>query len=179
MRLFSAIELNASVASRLVEVQRHFKPAALARWSPPENFHLTLRFYGQWPEERLGELETSLATVESPESIPIELTRLAFFPNERGPRVLAALANPAPELLALQERLDKAAIELGFARDKRAYTPHVTLARMQDLKRATKLVESVRSSSWVLGSFTARGFALFESERTPTGARYRRVANWA
>ena len=94
MRLFSAIELSDEVRDCLVDVQGRLKAAAPARWSPRDNLHLTLRFYGQWPDERLGELEASLSAIDQPQSVRIELRKLAFFSNERAPRVLVATVEP-------------------------------------------------------------------------------------
>ena len=178
MRLFSAIEIDEGVRADLVGLQRQLKANPGVRWSPPENLHLTLRFYGNWPEERLAELEESLLGVDQPSRVQVDLKRLSFFPNERAPRALVVVVEANDDLLALQERLESESQRLGFKAERRAYSPHITLGRIREPKAAGKLVDAVRAGNWELGAFEASGFALYESETAPTGAIYRKVAGF-
>ncbi len=178
MRLFAAIEIDPAVREELAAIQKRLSPHSAVRWSPPQNLHLTLRFYGSWPKERLAELEDSLAALEQPAGVQVDLGKLSFFPNERAPRAPVVVVDPADDLLALQERIEAAAQELGFKRERRAYTPHITLGRIRHPKGAAQLVKAVRAGEWKLGAFRAQGFALFASETTPAGSIYRKVTSF-
>jgi len=60
MRLFTAIDLPDEVLTNLERLLDLLKPAASIKWSPIENMHITTRFIGEWPEERLTELRNAL-----------------------------------------------------------------------------------------------------------------------
>ena len=91
MRLFAAIDLSAEVVGNLEDLLRQLQPAAQINWSPPENLHITTKFIGEWPEDRLTELTEALGTLPSrgPFSIAVEV-KLGFFPNPHAPRVFWA-----------------------------------------------------------------------------------------
>ena len=60
MRLFTGIDLAAEVVARLEEVVARLKPTAPIRWSPPANLHITSKFIGEWPENRLEEMRVCM-----------------------------------------------------------------------------------------------------------------------
>ena len=62
MRLFIGIDLTLEVIANLEGLLERLKPAAQINWSPPSNMHITTKFIGEWPEERLGELTGALAS---------------------------------------------------------------------------------------------------------------------
>ena len=63
MRLFIGIDLTPEVIRSLEELLQRLKPAAQINWSPPRNLHITTKFVGEWPEERLAELKSVLGTL--------------------------------------------------------------------------------------------------------------------
>lgn len=145
-----------------------------------ENLHLTLRFYGEWPRERLDELSAALAAIKRPsEAFDVALKGLRFLPSGRNPRVLIALAEADQRLLSLQRAIETSAQALGMEPETRAYIPHITLARLRDPRQVGRFAELVRQTSCELGSIEAVGFALIESELSSEGSRYTTLARFA
>ncbi len=179
MRLFAAIDLSPGERDRLQAVQRLFRGASGVRMSRRENLHLTLRFFGDWPRERLEELTAALAAIERPAGkIEIPLSGLRFLPSSRNPRVLIALAEADARLLALQRAIETSAQALDMEPETRAYVPHITLARLPDPRQAGRFAEQVRENPCELGSIHADGFSLIESVLSPAGSQYSTLARW-
>jgi 2'-5' RNA ligase len=179
LRLFAALDLDDATRNRLASVARSLGDAPGVRWTKPEALHVTLRFFGEWPEERVSELTAALARIR-PSGAPIEiaLTRLAFLPNDRRPSVLVALSETPDALAELQRRIEETACALGFKPELRAFLPHVTLARIRDPRQGKKLVAAVRDYQTGLGAFTADRWTLYNSKLTPQGPVYTSVAHW-
>jgi RNA 2',3'-cyclic 3'-phosphodiesterase len=179
LRLFAALDLDDATRRRLAAVAGDLAQAPGVRWTKPGALHVTLRFFGEWPEERLGELTEALGRVERPGApVEIRLTRLGFLPNERAPRVFIATAETAPELASFQGRVEEAGRGLGFEAERRAFLTHVTLGRMRNPRQGRKLVEAARGYAVELGGFTADHWTLYRSETKPEAAVYTRLAEW-
>ncbi|MGH9804298.1 MAG: RNA 2',3'-cyclic phosphodiesterase [Candidatus Acidiferrales bacterium] len=89
MRLFVALELTQSVRTALRELlERLQRAAADVRWVRPEGMHLTLKFIGEAPAEKLPPLQQALARVASPAPVELDFRGLGYFPSERRPRVV-------------------------------------------------------------------------------------------
>jgi 2'-5' RNA ligase len=107
MRLFTAIDLPTATASRLEELVAQLRPAAALRWSRVENLHITTKFVGEWPPERLGEMVAALGAIPSVGSVEIALRGLGYFPNAQQPRVFwvgVEAGEPLARLAKLTER---------------------------------------------------------------------------
>lgn len=174
MRLFTALELPSDVAGRLETFVRELKPAARLRWSPTENLHITTKFIGDWPEERLPDLLERMP-IGQPEP-EISLTGIGFFPNDRYPKVFFARVEPSAELLQLANATDSELGNLGVPREKHPYRPHITLARIPESVRLHPLrdrLAELNASSF--GNFRASEFSLFESR----AGRYTRLESFS
>src|ERR1035437_9584819 len=131
MRFFTALDLPAEVVGNLEELVRRLRPVARIQWSPPANLHITTRFIGEWPEERLAELKDALAGLPVRPAIAVSVRELGFFPHPRAPRIFWC-GIQAPGLEALAQDTDEAIGQLGLARQDRGFSPHLTLARIKD-----------------------------------------------
>ena len=112
---------------RLGRLLRELRPLAPLNWSPLENLHITTKFIGAWPEERLEELTHALAEIKPPAAFPVTIAGFVL-----KPRVLFAGVHAGPELATLARLTEESLEPLGVAREQRAYMPHVTLARVGD-----------------------------------------------
>lgn len=109
------------------------------RWVPPENWHITLVFLGDVPERALGRLDAAVAPIiESCPPVSTSLSQLEWFPSPLKPRMLTLRVDATAELMALQSEVAAALHREGFHSERRAYRPHLTLAR---LKGSRRLVE--------------------------------------
>src|SRR5260370_37753263 len=90
MRLFCGIDLPEDIRERLERLLMHLRPAGHLKWSPVYNLHITLKFIGEWPEEKLPQLESALRSMPRRPGIPIEVKGLGWFPNPHRPRAFWA-----------------------------------------------------------------------------------------
>jgi RNA 2',3'-cyclic 3'-phosphodiesterase len=178
MRLFTALDLPLEVVCNLECFVARIKPAARISWSPPANLHITTKFIGEWPQERLAELESALAAVAERPPIEVTVAKVGFYPNERAPHVFWCGIDAAG-LEALAADTDIATAAIGVAREKRAYSPHLTLARIKDrldLRPLHSAIAAARSLDF--GRFAAASFFLYRSQLRPTGSVYTKLAEF-
>ncbi len=179
MRLFTGLSIPSHVVSRLDAAVRELKPAAHLKWSPSENLHITVRFIGEWPDARLNEIQSALAGCAKPKPFKIDISRFGFFPNPHRPRTFFAGVHAGPELAALAKSTDEALDAAGSPSEKRAYSPHITLARIKD-ENIVALRERIASmTDTAFGSFEARGLSLYRSNTGPGGSVYSVLESYA
>ena len=140
------------------------RPLAKLQWIPLEKMHITTKFIGEWPEQRLGEMKAALAAVTSASPVDVAIRRIGWLPNPRIARVLYAGVEAGEALTALAAATGKATGSLGIPAENRIFRPHVTLARVRDrvplgeLKRALAEIELS-----AIASYQASSFALYLS----------------
>ena len=179
MRLFTALDLETGVAANLERLIGRLRPTARIQWSAPANLHITTKFIGEWPEARLEELKTALAALPPRAAIPVRIHRLGFFPNPHAPRVFWC-GIVAPGLAELAAETDRATAALGVAPELRAFSPHLTLARIKDRLNLQPLREAIAAlPDLEFGNFTAANFHLYQSQLRPGGSVYTKLAEFA
>jgi len=179
MRLFTGIALPPLVQGHLARALRQLRPLAPLNWSPVENLHITGKFIGEWPEERLRELEGALETLNPPGSFEVTIARFGYFPNPHNPRTLFAGVQAGPALAGLATRIDEALVPLGVARESRPYSPHLTLARIKQ-ENIRELREHIANmTNFDFGTFQVSEFHLYLSTTGPKGSVYTPLATYA
>lgn len=179
MRLFTGIELPEEMREKLERLLTCLRPAAHLKWSPVYNLHLTVKFIGEWPQEKLPQLETALRSLPARAPIPVEAKGLGWYPNPRHPRVFWVGVHAGDELARLARDTDKTVAPLGIASEDRAYSAHLTLARVKEpvpleaLRNAIAQLETVE-----FGSFTAECFYLYRSQPGSAGSIYTKLAEF-
>ncbi|MBI2170720.1 MAG: RNA 2',3'-cyclic phosphodiesterase [Chloroflexi bacterium] len=133
-RLFIAAELPALVTELLGEVIHHLRGQGVegVRWVRPEGVHLTLKFLGETPEERLEAIAQAMAqaAVQTP-PFALNIQGVGAFPNLRAPQVVwLGLSGQVEVLKELQSALEQTLEQAGFPREGRAFSPHLTLGRV-------------------------------------------------
>jgi 2'-5' RNA ligase len=105
---------------------------------------------------------------------------MGVFPNLSKPRVLwVGITTGLKELTAMQAMIEAALETAGFAREERAYRPHLTLGRMKADRKIDGLDKAVEShKDFSAGSFTAKEMILFRSDLKPTGPEYTVLARF-
>ena len=180
--LFTGLDLPADVVGNLERPDR--APPRLRRpgriqWSPPANLHITTKFIGEWPEDRLGELKAALAALPPRPPIAVHVRELGFFPNPRSPRVFWCGID-APGLAELAADTDRATAALGIAAENRAYSPHLTLARIKERidLAAAPATPSPPCPRSISAASKRRAFFLYRSQLRPTGSVYTKLAEF-
>ena len=177
MRLFTGIAIPPVVTSQVEQAVALLRPAAALRWTPAANLHITTKFIGAWPHERLRELQQALGAVPVPGNLEITISRFGYYPNPHTPRVIFAGVR-APALEQLHRGIEDALEPLGCAREDRPFSPHLTLAKIgrHDIGGLRERVASLGACE--LGVFTADAFHLYQSNTGPEGSIYTRLADW-
>ena len=135
MRLFLSINFDRKTKENIASVQSRLKQAAKGhgRFSDVSNLHLTLAFLGEVEEERLDAVKRAMDRTKV-RPFTLRFAKTGFF--DRGGQIWWIGAEKCPELTALQKELSDNLRAEGFALEKRAFTPHVTLARQLKLSHA-------------------------------------------
>lgn len=179
MRLFIAIELPDSIKQGIAKVQDELRAAgAIAGWTRPEGIHLTLKFLGEVPEEKASEVMAALTgAVRGSEKLNLEVAGAGAFPNVKVPRVLwIGVTGDIEKLAILQAKVGDAMERLGFEREARTFSPHLTLARVKFPRPRDnwqRKIDSIREVK--LGAFEAGHVSLMKSELRREGAVYTEV----
>jgi len=165
-RLFVAIEPPPAVREYLLGIMGGVPNA---RWQDDQQLHLTLRFIGEVDRHGAQDIASALAGVRQP-PFEIALAGVGSF-VKRGRGTLWAGVKPLEPLGSLHKKVDQACLRAGVAPDRRAYHPHVTLARVG--RTAGPVEPFIARCSGLSGSpFTVEDFCLYESTLGSEGAAY-------
>lgn len=179
MRLFTGVALAPGVVDRISALLSELRPTARVNWSPVENLHITLRFIGEWPEERLSGLTAALGTVPVTQPVPIGISQFGFFPNPHHPHSFFAGVHAGPGLAELSATIERSLTPLGLAPEARIYHPHVTLARVKRSRDIRGLREHIAGmTDYDFGSFDAASFHLYRSAPGTRGSVYTKLATY-
>jgi len=176
IRCFVALNLPPELKGRLAELEARLKEArADVSWVKPENIHLTLKFLGGVEETRIPLIKRTIQEGLHREGpLVLSLAGLGVFPNPRSPRVIwVGVEGDTERMEKLQKRLEQALEEVGFPREARSFSPHMTLGRMRSRQGTAGLMELVeRLGEYRAGSIQAESIELMRSQLHPAGAIY-------
>ncbi|MBA4348872.1 MAG: RNA 2',3'-cyclic phosphodiesterase [Thermodesulfovibrio sp.] len=181
MRCFIAIELPQDIKesiSSLIDKLRHISKGI--RWVPVENIHLTIKFLGEVKDDLIPEIEKRLSSIRMNHgSFSVAVRRTGAFPNFKYPNILWMGIDESEDLSRLYSDIDKTMSELGFEKENRKFSPHLTIGRVKD----TKGIEPVFKEIYTLqdnlfGSIEAKEILLMKSVLKPTGAEYSKIAGF-
>jgi RNA 2',3'-cyclic 3'-phosphodiesterase len=180
VRLFVALDVpedvRAAIGALVVNLRGAYRSA---RWMRIEGAHITLKFIGEVPVEKIEGIKIALASVSFPITITMSFGSLGFFPNERRPRVLWAGVEASVELGSLAAAVETALEPLGIAREQRAFSPHLTLARFDSHNGLGRLYAAITEAGPLeFGGTLAREFHLYQSVLKRGGAEYTRLASY-
>lgn len=168
LRLFVALALPALVKAQLSALAGGIPGA---KWVPPENYHLTLRFIGEIEPWRAEEVDAALAAIRAPR---FELALAGVGTFEKGGRIVSlhVTAERSEALSRLQSKVETALQRIGLEPERRRFAPHVTLARTEKADTA-KLVGFVQSHSlFRTPPLMVEHFTLFSSLLGKEAAHY-------
>jgi RNA 2',3'-cyclic 3'-phosphodiesterase len=190
MRLFIALDIPDAIRDRIarfVEGVSGFAPDA--RWVKPESLHLTLKFIGEQPDSAVDQVKQALSTIES--STPeIHFRGYGFFPTAKSARVFWIGMEASAQLATLAAAIDDEMAKLGIPKEDRAFSPHLTLARGAGGSGSPRLNKAgapnrtfqhlqeklAALSTPEFGTMTPRSFFLYQSQLSPKGSKYTKLA---
>ena len=185
VRCFIAIELPEEVKAGLVQLQAQLKSGDQpgVKWVDPYGIHLTLKFLGSVAADRIDPITAAMEeAVQGISPFRLKVEGLGVFPNLRRAQVVwVGVSGEVDKLAHLQQRIESNLAGLGFAPERRRFTPHLTLARLRD--RAS-LDERQRFGQLIAGtkfepaySFQVDAISLMRSQLTREGAIYSRISS--
>jgi 2'-5' RNA ligase len=182
VRLFIGIELDdavtAAAAAAALELKARIgarSPGFVARWIDRANLHITLWFIGEVVDERVAAISDSVRLPFEIAPFSLELVGCGAFPASGAPRVLwIGTTNGTEAMRELYGRIEDRLVPLGFAAERRPYTPHLAIARVKDPGRAPGRVirDALAAVPAACGECAVKAVTLFRSRLSPRGAAY-------
>lgn len=175
MRTFIAIDLSGEDKEKLTHLQADLRKSdADVKWVNPENIHLTLKFLGEISEQQVNQVKEALDKI-TPGFKPFEmsLSGLGAFPKLDYPRVIwIGIEKGKKETEEIAKKIEDELSKLGFPKEERPFTAHLTIGRVRSGKNKEALKEKVLSAhSSELSQFVSC-ITLYQSKLTPNGPIY-------
>jgi 2'-5' RNA ligase len=191
MRLFVALDIDDAIRgkiARFLDGVRGFVPDA--RWVRPESLHVTLKFIGEKAEGEVEKIKRAIETIAF-ESFEITLRGYGFFPSARAPRVFW-IGIEGPSLSSLAAAVDEKLATLGIPKEEHGFNPHLTLARggrgsgsprKQKSDGPNRIFQHLQEKLTALsapefGTMTVHKFFLCQSQLSPAGSKYTKLAGF-
>ena len=183
IRTFIAIDLPLSLQESLDKQTARLRQTLgdnVIRWVSPHNMHLTLKFLGKVPAAHLVFLKQMLTqATDSTPQFDLQIGGIGSFPSSKRPRVLWVGIHAPTSLASLQRMIEEGANRLGFEKEERAFSPHLTVGRIRqgiDVKEIQKISNAI--STIQLGKIgTARvdSVHLYKSALNSEGSIYTKL----
>jgi 2'-5' RNA ligase len=185
IRSFIAIELPDEVKSALTQLQAQLKTGKQlpVKWVDPYSIHLTLKFLGNIDLNKVREVTGAMeAAAQGISPFKLEVKELGVFPNLKRVRVVwVGVSGEVAQLSQLQQRTESNLAPLGFAREARSFTPHLTLARVREQASPDEqqsFGELIASTKFeTVYEFDVDSINLMKSQLTREGAIYSRISS--
>jgi RNA 2',3'-cyclic 3'-phosphodiesterase len=193
MRIFVALDIDEAIRERIalfMEGVRGFAPDA--RWVTPESLHITLKFIGEQAEPVVERIRSGLESIRA-ESTEVYFHGFGFFPTPKSARVFWVGMDAGAELTSLASAIDAKTASLGIPKEIRPFSPHLTLARAgrgsgsprwQKGDDPNRIFQRLQEKLAALaapdfGTITPREFFLYQSQLSPKGSKYTKLARFA
>jgi 2'-5' RNA ligase len=185
VRCFIAVELPDEVKTGLDQLQAQIKSGrqTSVKWVNPYGVHLTLKFLGNVASDRIDPITAAMEEASQGVSpFQLEVKDLGVFPNLRRVQVVwVGVSGEVDKLAKLQQRIESNLAGLGFAPERRRFTPHLTLARLRDrasLEEREGLGKLIASTKFeATYTFPVDAVRLMRSQLTREGAIYSRIGS--
>jgi 2'-5' RNA ligase len=174
MRLFVAIELPDTTRQDLALLMNGLPGA---KWTAPENLHVTLRFVGEVDGREAQDLDDALSAIRAP-AFTLSLAGIGKFGEGRNSRSLWVGVEPNPALVHLRDKVESAAVRAGQPPERRKFKPHVSLARFKGVSGPRMQDYLARHGLYRASPFEVRQFTLFSSFLSHNGAIHRPEASY-
>lgn len=184
-RSFFACEISQEILKEIGNLQaelKHSLPRSV-KWVNPGNLHLTIKFIGEFKTTHLEMLKTSLFTaLEDIPPFKMEIKGLGVFPSYKKPRIIWLGINAEKPLVNLVQIVDRECAQIGYPREKRPFSAHITLGRIKSY--ATRedhkmIVDMLRTKETiVIGNQTVDSLHFIKSDLTPNGPIYKNMVTF-
>jgi 2'-5' RNA ligase len=176
-RIFTAIDISDEARSKVsdyVENLRAGFPRLRVGWEKPEKLHLTLKFVGDVSDAQLKNLIVAVEkTAKQISAFHLQLKETGAFPSPRNARIFwLGLKDEQGSLQKLNEILESECEQSGFAREKRSFKAHLTIARLREPQNSKELAQNHLLNEFEAIEFTAGEIVIYASKLLPHGSIY-------
>jgi len=190
------MDIDEGIRGRIAEFVREVRGVAPeVRWVAAESWHVTLKFIGEKSDAGVVEIEKALGSITA-EGFEISFGGYGFFPTVKAARVFWIGIEAGEGLAALARAVDEKLAEVGIAKEERAFSPHLTLARGgarigsgsgapsrrtgdRVNQKFVKLQERLEGRAPLeFGRMAGREFFLYRSQLSPKGSQYSKIARF-
>ncbi len=177
IRTFIAVPLPERILAELGKLINHMKSLNRdVKWVRPDAIHLTLKFLGNLSEVQLTRVFAGMDQLfQKPHgAFSLVAAGMGAFPNNRRPRVLwvGVEGSGVPELLNLQKKIETVLAKQGFSEEKRNFSPHLTVARINLAGHLERLMDEFTNYTFPPQEITVKEVLVMKSELKPSGAIY-------
>lgn len=176
MRTFIAVDLEESLKKTIIDFIKEIDPKNKSiRWVKPDGMHLTLKFLGEIDKEKAETIKYRLREIlQNYNPFKIRLIGTGTFPpNSRHPRVLWVGVAADKIIYNIQNEIEDEMAKIGFSREKRKYSPHLTLGRVKIQKGISSVLDNLdKKKDHFFGEMEVNKIIFFQSLLLPTGAKY-------
>ena len=175
-RTFLSIQIPENTKKALLAYKEEWSDLP-AKWTSEENLHLTVIFLGNTSDQELLEvISATQKAAEKHETFTLNISSIVFGPVKTKPRMVWALIDESKELQSLHKDIEKELLNteaIAFSRDKKAFSPHLTLSRLHQIKIAQMREEEIPEvNEQVSLKIPVQSIEVIESELKKTGPIY-------
>jgi len=176
IRCFIAVEISRPVLVEIEEYINQLRPlASNIRWTKTSGMHVTLKFLGEIPESQVESVKDRLAPIRLPhQAFNLTAQGSGFFPSRNNPRIIWIGLDQDEErsLFRIHQWVDDVMEPLNFQREKRRFSPHITVGRVKNPGNFTKLISYLEANPFPATTFSVDSVNLMRSRLKPEGAEY-------
>jgi len=181
IRTFIALELPEQELKKIIEIRNNYiNDYDKIKWEPINKLHLTLKFLGDTDEKIIPEINSELEKIfKKYEVFELAFDKFGLFTKDKKPRILWVGLKDNIKLNSLAQEIDNVISQFGFEKEKRKFTPHITLLRIKDkdenfYKDFYKLTQVEIPEI----NFKANKITFFKSTLLKTGSVYEPIKNF-
>ncbi len=176
MRCFIAIDISDDVRRSISAIINNCSKYSndSIRWISSENIHLTLKFLGEVNEDIIFKIKESLESVCKKHGVfKINVKGVGVFPSPKYANVLWAGVEDSEQLKSLYTDIEDAMSKIGFEREKRRFSPHITFGRVKHRRQIDIVLKELYTfKDTIFGSIEVNEVLLMKSILRPSGAEY-------
>lgn len=178
-RIFTAIDVSDEARRKfsfyIESLRRQFFDLRVG-WEKPEKLHLTLKFFGDVDDNGLRNIKNAVEkTAQQISDFKLLIHSTGVFPNLRNPKILWLDFEDKSNLLKMtNEILEKECAKFGFAKEKRIFKAHLTIARLREPHKSKRLAETHLKNEFPPVEFEVKSIVIYESKLLPNGSVYRK-----
>ncbi len=181
MRCFVAVNIEDSLKK---EIRSAIGDLTSGRWDvkwvPVENLHITLKFLGDAADDTVQRVKDCLARISKHHGhFEVKLQGVGVFPDRKRPRVVWIDLLNSEKLKKLQAEVEVSSVSIGFYKEDRSFSPHLTIGRIRALRDRDTFIRAIETlSDRDFGNIGVNKISFMKSDLKPTGAQYSIVAEF-